>query len=79
MGLAPDQYVFSSELYGLVEGTPWFVKMDGEAPADPDMLNRRGRFLFFNRNRREDWRESGPLPMTDRPSPLATLRSSGPR
>ena len=33
VGLAPDQYIFSSELYGLVEGTPFFLKMDGEKPA----------------------------------------------
>lgn len=30
VGIAPDQYVFSSELYGLVEMTPYFLKMDGE-------------------------------------------------
>ena len=30
VGIAPDQYVFSSELYGLVEMTPHFLKMDGE-------------------------------------------------
>ena len=30
VGIAPDQYVFSSELYGLVEMTPFFLKMDGE-------------------------------------------------
>ena len=30
VGLAGDRYLFSSELYGLVEGTPYFLKMDGE-------------------------------------------------
>ncbi|MFA4915271.1 MAG: SIS domain-containing protein, partial [Syntrophales bacterium] len=30
VGIAPDQYIFSSELYGLVEGTPFFLKMEGE-------------------------------------------------
>ncbi|MDI6777346.1 MAG: SIS domain-containing protein [Syntrophales bacterium] len=30
VGLTPDQYIFSSELYGLVEGTPFFLKMDGD-------------------------------------------------
>ena len=29
VGLCGDQYVFSSELYGMVEGTPFFLKMDG--------------------------------------------------
>ncbi len=47
VGLAPDQYVFSSELYGLVEGTPWFVKMDGEAPADPDMPESTGQIFVL--------------------------------
>jgi glucosamine--fructose-6-phosphate aminotransferase (isomerizing) len=39
VGLAPDRYVFSSELYGLVEETSAFFQMDGEKPAiagDPD-------------------------------------------
>lgn len=31
VGVSPDQYVFSSELYGLVEVMPRFVKMNGEA------------------------------------------------
>lgn len=31
IGISPDQYMFSSELYGLVEVMPNFVKMNGEA------------------------------------------------
>lgn len=30
VGLCEDQYIFSSELYGLVERTPFFLKMDGK-------------------------------------------------
>ena len=30
VGLCEDQYIFSSELYGLVEETPFFLKMNGE-------------------------------------------------
>ena len=30
VGFTPDQYIFSSELYGLVEGTPFFLKMEGD-------------------------------------------------
>jgi len=30
VGLCEDQYIFSSELYGLVERTPFFLKMEGE-------------------------------------------------
>ncbi|HUH64821.1 MAG TPA: SIS domain-containing protein [Syntrophales bacterium] len=36
VGLTPHEYIFSSELYGLVEGTPFFLKMDGETPSDGD-------------------------------------------
>ncbi len=38
VGLCPDRYIFSSELYGLVEATSRFIKMDGETesvPGDP--------------------------------------------
>jgi len=31
VGLCDDQYMFSSEIYGLVEQTPHFIKMDGES------------------------------------------------
>lgn len=31
VGICPDQYVFSSELYGIVEATSRFLKMDGES------------------------------------------------
>ena len=36
VGLCKDHYIFSSELYGIVEETPFFLKMDGEttSPAD---------------------------------------------
>ncbi len=48
VGLAPDQYVFSSELYGIVERTPWFIKMDGEAPADPDIPESTGQVFILH-------------------------------
>jgi glucosamine--fructose-6-phosphate aminotransferase (isomerizing) len=48
IGLAPDQYVFSSELYGIVERTPWFIKMDGEAPADPDIPESTGQVFVLH-------------------------------
>lgn len=38
IGLRDDQYIYSSEIYGLVELTPYFIKMDGEKeriPGDP--------------------------------------------
>jgi glutamine---fructose-6-phosphate transaminase (isomerizing) len=48
VGLAPDQYIFSSELYGLVEGTPWFIKMDGETPSDPDLPESAGQIFVLH-------------------------------
>ncbi|NPU83446.1 MAG: SIS domain-containing protein [Syntrophaceae bacterium] len=48
VGLAPDQYIFSSELYGLVEGTPRFVKMDGETPSHPDMPESTGQIFVLH-------------------------------
>lgn len=33
VGISPDHYSFASELYGIVEGTPYFIKMDGEKPS----------------------------------------------
>lgn len=47
VGLASDQYVFSSELYGIVERTPLFVKMDGEAPADPEVPDSTGQVFIL--------------------------------
>src|SRR5664280_96734 len=34
IGISSDQYMFSSELYGLVEVMPYFIKMNGENVAD---------------------------------------------
>ena len=34
IGISSDQYMFSSELYGLVEVMPHFIKMNGETAAD---------------------------------------------
>ncbi|MFB3925382.1 MAG: SIS domain-containing protein [Syntrophales bacterium] len=46
VGLCEDQYIFSSELYGLVEETPYFIKMDGEkcSPAG----NSNGQILILD-------------------------------
>ncbi|MCK9363772.1 MAG: SIS domain-containing protein [Syntrophales bacterium] len=45
VGIAPDRYLFSSELYGLVEETPFFIKMDGEKV--PPGGNEKGRGQIF--------------------------------
>ena len=48
VGIAPDRYLFSSELYGLVEETPSFVKMDGEKPARPDQPETTGQIFILD-------------------------------
>jgi glucosamine--fructose-6-phosphate aminotransferase (isomerizing) len=50
VGVAPDQYIFSSELYGLVEGTPFFLKMDGERPAKPDAPETSGQIFILDQD-----------------------------
>ncbi|TRZ76023.1 MAG: SIS domain-containing protein, partial [Deltaproteobacteria bacterium] len=50
VGLAPEEYIFSSELYGLVEGTPFFLKMDGERPSSADDPEASGQIFILEQN-----------------------------
>ncbi|MHB9096965.1 MAG: class II glutamine amidotransferase domain-containing protein, partial [Syntrophales bacterium] len=50
VGIAPDKYLFSSELYGLVEETPYFLKMDGEKPSCPDRAEMTGQLLVLDQD-----------------------------
>ncbi|MBM4315514.1 MAG: SIS domain-containing protein, partial [Deltaproteobacteria bacterium] len=50
VGITPDRYLFSSELYGLVEETPLFVKMDGEKPAHPDRPETTGQIFILDQS-----------------------------
>jgi glucosamine--fructose-6-phosphate aminotransferase (isomerizing) len=50
VGLAPEEYIFSSELYGLVEGTPFFLKMDGERPSSGDDPETSGQIFILEQN-----------------------------
>ncbi|MDD5723411.1 MAG: SIS domain-containing protein [Syntrophales bacterium] len=43
IGLCNNQYIFSSEVYGLVELTPRFIKMDGEAERIPGRPETKGQ------------------------------------
>ena len=49
VGLSDNQYLFSSEIYGLVEETPLFIKMDGEKERISGDAHTRGQ-LFLLRN-----------------------------
>jgi glutamine---fructose-6-phosphate transaminase (isomerizing) len=48
VGISPDGYIFSSELYGLVEGTSRFLKMDGEKLAIPQEPGTSGQIFILN-------------------------------
>ena len=43
IGLCDNQYMFSSEVYGLVEVTPRFIKMDGEDERIPGRPETKGQ------------------------------------
>ena len=48
VGISTDQFMFSSELYGLVETMPQFIKMNGEAVSGSVM----GEIFVLNQTRR---------------------------
>ncbi|MCE5282952.1 MAG: SIS domain-containing protein [Deltaproteobacteria bacterium] len=48
VGLTPEKYLFSSELYGLVEETPYFLKMDGEKPSCPGRPETNGQIIVLD-------------------------------
>ncbi len=50
IGIAPDRYVFSSELYGLVEETPFFLKMDGENPSCAEAPEAAGQIAILDQD-----------------------------
>ena len=50
VGITPDRYLFSSELYGLVEETPFFIKMDGEKPARPEQPETTGQIVILDQD-----------------------------
>ncbi|MBN2538564.1 MAG: SIS domain-containing protein [Deltaproteobacteria bacterium] len=54
IGLCDNQYMFSSELYGLVELTPYFIKMDGESERVEGDSRTRGQIFVLSRDRQDD-------------------------
>ena len=50
IGLCENQYMFSSELYGLVELTPYFIKMDGERERVEGDSRTRGQIFVLSRD-----------------------------
>jgi glucosamine--fructose-6-phosphate aminotransferase (isomerizing) len=47
VGMAEDRFVVASEPYGVVEETQHFIRMDGEALADPTRLSSRGQIMVL--------------------------------
>ncbi|MGD2030321.1 MAG: SIS domain-containing protein [Desulfobacterales bacterium] len=50
IGIAKDYYVPTSEVYGLVEETPFFIKMDGEKEVDGRDGRTRGQIFILNQD-----------------------------
>ena len=50
VGITPDRYLFSSELYGLVEETPFFIKMEGERPSHSEMPEHMGQIFILDQD-----------------------------
>jgi glucosamine--fructose-6-phosphate aminotransferase (isomerizing) len=49
VGIGSDQYMFSSELYGLIEVTPHFIKMNGEI-SDSGEKYSAGQIFILDQN-----------------------------
>ena len=50
VGIADDHYVPSSEVYGLVEETPFFIKLDGEKEVEGRHGVTRGQIFILNQD-----------------------------
>ncbi|MBN1931606.1 MAG: SIS domain-containing protein [Desulfobacterales bacterium] len=48
IGMCDDQYMYSSEVYGLVELTPHFMKLDGENERIPGNSKTKGQIVVLN-------------------------------
>ena len=51
VGLLDSGYMFASEVYGLVEETPRFIKMDGETPRVPGDPATLGQLFILHNDR----------------------------
>ncbi|HQI82393.1 MAG TPA: SIS domain-containing protein, partial [Deltaproteobacteria bacterium] len=51
VGLLENGYMFASEIYGLVEETQRFIKMDGETPRVPDDPATQGQLFVLHHDR----------------------------
>ena len=71
VGLMENGYVFASELYGVVEQTPRFIRMDGTAEHVPGRPETAGQILILTREGRGQWDAIKALSVTGEPIKLA--------
>jgi len=50
VGLAPDHYMPTSEVYGFIEETPFFLRMDGEKVVDGRDGKTQGQIFVLDQN-----------------------------
>lgn len=55
VGLMKEGYVFASELYGVVEQTPHFIRMDGTSEHIPGRPETAGQILILSRQGKGKW------------------------
>lgn len=55
VGLMNEGYVFASELYGVVEQTPRFLRMDGTTERIPGHPDTVGQILILDKKGNGDW------------------------
>lgn len=64
VGLMEQGYVFASELYGVVEQTPHFIRMDGTTEHIPGRPDTCGQILILSREGRGRWQAIRSLSIT---------------
>lgn len=70
VGLMKEGYVFASELYGVVEQTPSFIRMEGTREHVPGRSETAGQILILSREGKGGWENIRALSITGEPAPL---------
>ena len=70
VGLMNQGYVFASELYGVVEQTPHFIRMDGTTEREPGRPETAGQILILSRSGNGKWENIRALSIDGHEIPL---------
>ncbi len=54
IGIANDHYIAVSEVYGFVEETPWYIKLDGEKVVPGLNGDTQGQIFILDNNKKND-------------------------